>query len=100
MVLNNTLHCCCPLYCQFLFFLLMIRLPPRSTRTDTLFPYTTLFRSRDGFSQSRWHQEEKISLNFNRLKPRTKVTGRAWSIIGAGEGNRTLVLRKIGRAHV
>src|SRR3546814_13548421 len=27
-------------------FFLMIRLPPRSTRTDTLFPYTTLFRSR------------------------------------------------------
>src|SRR3546814_5448210 len=31
------------------FFFLMIRRPPRSTRTDTLFPYTTLFRSpRDG----------------------------------------------------
>src|SRR3546814_8098087 len=30
----------------FLFvFFLMIRPPPRSTRTDTLFPYTTLFRS-------------------------------------------------------
>src|SRR3546814_1580873 len=27
-------------------FFLMIRRPPRSTRTDTLFPYTTLFRSR------------------------------------------------------
>src|SRR3546814_21104392 len=26
-------------------FFLMIRPPPRSTRTDTLFPYTTLFRS-------------------------------------------------------
>src|SRR3546814_17858533 len=26
-------------------FVLMIRRPPRSTRTDTLFPYTTLFRS-------------------------------------------------------
>src|SRR3546814_688905 len=26
-------------------FFLMIRLPPRSTRTDTLFPYTTLFRA-------------------------------------------------------
>src|SRR3546814_13387788 len=26
-------------------FCLMIRRPPRSTRTDTLFPYTTLFRS-------------------------------------------------------
>src|SRR3546814_18397326 len=34
------------------FFFLMIRRPPRSTPTDTLFPYTTLFRSRDiqGFS--------------------------------------------------
>src|SRR3546814_8635291 len=29
----------------FIFFFLMIRRPPRSTRTDTLFPYTTLFRS-------------------------------------------------------
>src|SRR3546814_14429167 len=29
----------------FSVFLLMIRRPPRSTRTDTLFPYTTLFRS-------------------------------------------------------
>src|SRR3546814_1348104 len=28
----------------------MIRRPPRSTRTDTLFPYTTLFRSKDGRS--------------------------------------------------
>src|SRR3546814_18065142 len=28
-------------------FFLMIRRPPRSTRTDTLFPYTTLFRSLD-----------------------------------------------------
>src|SRR3546814_1339185 len=30
---------------SFVFFLLMIRRPPRSTRTDTLLPYTTLFRS-------------------------------------------------------
>src|SRR3546814_20490969 len=29
----------------FSFFFLMIRRPPRSTRTDTLFPYTPLFRS-------------------------------------------------------
>src|SRR3546814_13106597 len=36
------------LYCHLgctAFFFLMIRRPPRSTRTDTLFPYTTLFRS-------------------------------------------------------
>src|SRR3546814_6511640 len=30
---------------DMVFFFLMIRRPPRSTRTDTLFPYTTLFRS-------------------------------------------------------
>src|SRR3546814_16095521 len=30
---------------SYLFFFLMIRRPPRSTRTDTRFPYTTLFRS-------------------------------------------------------
>src|SRR3546814_17669162 len=30
------------------FLFLMIRRPPRSTRTDTLFPYTTLFRSLAG----------------------------------------------------
>src|SRR3546814_4935518 len=31
--------------CYTVFFFLMIRRPPRSTRADTLFPYTTLFRS-------------------------------------------------------
>src|SRR3546814_17920101 len=39
------------------FFFLMIRRPPRSTRTDTLFPYTTLFRSgEDGRAPSRWRR--------------------------------------------
>src|SRR3546814_11124338 len=46
-------HCLCSFSCltrliMLLFscvFFLMIRRPPRSTRTDTLFPYTTLFRS-------------------------------------------------------
>src|SRR3546814_11829790 len=32
----------------YLVFFLMILRPPRSTRTDTLFPYTTLFRSANG----------------------------------------------------
>src|SRR3546814_10269639 len=43
----------------------MIRRPPRSTRTDTLFPYTTLFRSciiRIGL-----HRETRIPLHFDRL---------------------------------
>src|SRR3546814_16598909 len=34
-----------PLLSALFFFFLMILRPPRSTRTDTLFPYTTLFRS-------------------------------------------------------
>src|SRR3546814_1777179 len=34
---------------MFRFIFLMIRRPPRSTRTDTLFPYTTLFRSVHGW---------------------------------------------------
>src|SRR3546814_4186434 len=33
-------------------FFLMIRRPPRSTRTDTLFPYTTLFRSEPADSRA------------------------------------------------
>src|SRR3546814_14888116 len=43
------MSCVCLIYSSglvSLFFFLMIRRPPRSTRTDTLFPYTTLFRSR------------------------------------------------------
>src|SRR3546814_20322317 len=37
--------CCVVMIFDVIFFFLMIRRPPRSTRTDTLFPYTTLFRS-------------------------------------------------------
>src|SRR3546814_15959707 len=40
---------CSPKKLLFFFFFLTIRRPPRSTRTDTLFPYTTLFRSSWGW---------------------------------------------------
>src|SRR3546814_11751110 len=42
-----------------LFYVLMHRLPPRSTRTDTLFPYTTLFRSQP----ARGSQSQKPDLS-------------------------------------
>src|SRR3546814_15259365 len=45
MVLALNLSSIVVLVCECIFFFLMIRRPPRSTRTDTLFPYTTLFRS-------------------------------------------------------
>src|SRR3546814_12124918 len=40
---------------MYYFLFLMIRRPPRSTRTDTLFPYTTLFRSVHRVSQEQSH---------------------------------------------
>src|SRR3546814_17388706 len=53
------------LVCGFLIlFFLMIRRPPRSTRTDTLFPYTTLFRSYKCASVNQ--------LEFRRLPERIK----------------------------
>src|SRR3546814_10574828 len=42
------------------FFFLRIRRPPRSTRTDTLFPYTTLFRS-DGLGEARRAEREGLA---------------------------------------
>src|SRR3546814_17157583 len=46
LCVGSSFFCVCScICCVCLFFFLMIRRPPRSTRTDTLFPYTTLFRS-------------------------------------------------------
>src|SRR3546814_19669090 len=53
----------------FVFFL-MIRRPPRSTRTDTLFPYTTLFRST--FSRRRemgWGGERGKRMGVHAVSP-------------------------------
>src|SRR3546814_7269399 len=44
---------------MFFFFFLMLRRPPISTRTDTLFPYTTLFRSGTG-RRHRRHQARAL----------------------------------------
>src|SRR3546814_16968828 len=47
-------------------FFLMIRRPPRSTRTDTLFPYTTLFRSTA--HAELWDYEEEGPIQYFRPK--------------------------------
>src|SRR3546814_12088892 len=44
-------------------FFLMIRRPPRSTRTDTLFPYTTLFRSLDDAELQKGFRAGLVRLN-------------------------------------
>src|SRR3546814_16071775 len=48
------LLCISTLYYFIMFFFLMRRRPPRSTRTDTLFPYTTLFRSLVTVHDAHW----------------------------------------------
>src|SRR3546814_9028649 len=53
------------------FFFLLIRRPPRSTRTDTLFPYTTLFRVL-GEAQERLNALELLS---NRMLDRVAHSG-------------------------
>src|SRR3546814_13026724 len=59
----------------------MIRLPPRSTRTDTLFPYTTLFRSQSA------HFKGAASQCLNRFGRRTASRRR-------GEGRNLHVKRR------
>src|SRR3546814_2506067 len=49
-------------YLYVICFFLMIRRPPRSTRTDTLVPYTTLFRSERGLVHSH-HALRNIAMN-------------------------------------
>src|SRR3546814_14556367 len=54
----------------------MIRRPPRSTRTDTLFPYTTLFRSRSG----RRHRAEILDhFGFRRARRQDMQAAAAWT---------------------
>src|SRR3546814_16768205 len=52
-----------------LFFFLMIRLPPRSTRTDTLFPYTTLFRSVTGMTKALAQELASRGVTVNCVAP-------------------------------
>src|SRR3546814_4995194 len=47
----------------------MIRRPPRSTRTDTLFPYTTLFRSEGNLPQLRRQADVEQEDAVDRLAP-------------------------------
>src|SRR3546814_15003086 len=82
----------------FLFFL-MIRLPPRSTRTDTLFPYTTLFRSKRRFSfmigvELRVHAQRWRSGNVDAAE------SDAFAEADFDVGRLQVQCGEIGRAHV
>src|SRR3546814_14169162 len=89
----------------------MIRRPPRSTRTDTLFPYTTLFRSaaevKDG-RVVRWSidagspfmvfEPAPASVNAAWLNPALVIAFGIILLAALAWPVRALVRRKIGRA--
>src|SRR3546814_17439476 len=111
----------------FVFFLIILR-PPRSTRTDTLFPYTTLFRSRcaDGdmfplrkIVAPRQEERKRVLRRQRLIRPDEGTTGCApidggadgdprvrpteWRIGAAGERNAggpedSASVQEIGRA--
>src|SRR3546814_17262907 len=89
------------------FFFLRIRRPPRSTRSDTLFPYATLFRSGEGIAEPQRLGGEHRRRDRD-LRHGLHATGDHY-ILGAahhrlrGEVHgllRGTALAEIGRAHV
>src|SRR3546814_15022874 len=96
-------------------FFLMIRRPPRSTRTDTLVPYTTLFRSHQSamalllaFQHGLYRRMEVVELlNLNDLSdaadywlehtPGAAFRSSVGKTVQAGSAKN---LTEIGRAHV
>src|SRR3546814_8325283 len=89
----------------FCIFFLMIWRPPRSTRPDTLFPYTTLFRSR---AHVRAAASRPVDVDLDQRRD-TAVQGRTLRIGPAAGGVAIhlddadavrLHLLQIGRAHV
>src|SRR3546814_249147 len=93
---------------------LMLRRPPRSTRTDTLFPYTTLFRSNPQVErQPVIHLpivlDVDAELEIIRFDRRIALTGRRAEFDAIGDGvvegatvriEIGVIMIEIGRAHV
>src|SRR3546814_12174878 len=91
----------------------MIRRPPRATRTDTLFPYTTLFRSPPpiGRSDVAAKVDDEIAVARKIARQGTKPRRRRWSFkgrraaegrdrTGRGQGDGVAVDRSVHRAQI
>src|SRR3546814_18250492 len=75
-----------------LIFFLMIRRPPRSTRTDTLFPYTTLFRSQP-------RQAIQPALHLQQGGPRQDPLGERGGPLGAVRAKRDRKSTRLNSSH-
>src|SRR3546814_2856127 len=81
----------------FYIFFLMIRRPPRSTRTDTLFPYTTLFRSCGVHPGSTKQGRSASMTDFLGYKGKRVVVSGCFS--GMGEATAKLLLAHGAEVH-
>src|SRR3546814_19492536 len=70
----------------------MIRRPPRSTRTDTLFPYTTLFRSYHGVRCDHIAIRTSSYHGIDRADPQVKVFALGYLIDTLGPDDRLLLI--------
>src|SRR3546814_12273049 len=84
------------LFC-FFFFFLMIRRPPRSTRTDTLFPYTTLFRSPGSGRRGPGAAPSFAAPTGTRARAPPFVDARQMRVVGETRRQFRPGLRQIGR---
>src|SRR3546814_16387793 len=85
---------------MLVFFFLMIRRPPRSTRTDTLFPYTTLFRSHRGRRGGRSFEDAALATRAALpagLSRRPRLSGRASGVGRSGAGRARFRPRRAAR---
>src|SRR3546814_7751061 len=84
---------------MIIFFFLMIRRPPRSTRTDTLFPYTTLFRShRQVFSKSLHCQYgRQFGFDHHRIKGQTILHWKTYACASGRSEEHTSELQSLMR---
>src|SRR3546814_15069465 len=102
---------------MFVGVFLLVRRPPRSTRTDTLFPYTTLFRSRGALRQVGARAERRALVRENddahvvvclgRLEGgdhlADELAAQGVAVLGVAQGDGAdpvARLGEIGRAHV
>src|SRR3546814_11409386 len=90
---------------SYLFLLLSIRRPPRSTRTDTLFPYSTLFRSAMHLAARYGGDEFFVLLADASMHDAAVFVERVLEHYDAeirklGFGSPRRNVREIGRAHV
>src|SRR3546814_11492242 len=90
--LTISVHCSRVHGVSSLCFVLMIRRPPRSTRTDTLFPYTTLFRSERRVGG---HRIGKAAMPRQRPGGRQRPRAAFVAMLAHQVGK-----KQIGRAHV